>query len=434
MNETPIARSIDLEPDSEFRFEVDFEAKASIKLVKGTAEIFGTELAQGVEYTFSGRKAAIYTWHGCTLDVQGTFLVEYTANETPMNSYLNTHLAIQQLRIVAKDTVNMGPRVLVIGPQNVGKTSLCKILASYGYRQGEKPIYVSLDTAEGSITMPGAITATTINHLIDIEEGFGSSATTAAIGSVAVPLAYYFGYENPADNVKFYKLVADKLASTIQRRLASDTDSRIAGTIIDTPGLMDHVGYDIIQHMVDVFAVNVVIVLGHERLYSDMTRIYKDRNDISVVKLHKSGGVVERERAYMMQLQRTKIQEYFYGTPKLELSPYSMLINFSDLNIWRVGEAVAPSSALPLGMESQSNETELVKVDNLDMCLHSVMAILDAEDDAKPDARLLDSNVVGFIYISDVNDMTNKLTVLSPAPGRLPRKHVLMGSFKWLET
>ncbi|ORX44933.1 Clp1-domain-containing protein [Hesseltinella vesiculosa] len=426
-------RTVVLEPDSEFRFEVDFKNNASIKLIKGTAEIFGTELAEGNEYSFCGRKAAVYTWHGCTLEIQGSFLVEYTANETPMVSYLNAHLAIQDLRIKAKQANDMGPRILVVGPHDVGKTSLCKILASYGYRQGEKPLYVSLDTAEGAITMPGAVTATTINHLLDVEEGFGSSATTAAIGSVAVPLAYYYGYESPADNVKYYKLVTEKLASTIQRRLAADDESRISGSIIDTFGLVDHVGYEVTQHLVDVFAVNVIIVLGHERLYSDLTRIYNDRQDISVVKLHKSGGVVERDRAFRTQTQKAKIHEYFYGTSNYELAPYSMLLNFSDLHVWRVGETVAPTSAMPMGMDPQQAESELVKVTNLDMCLHSILAILDAED-TETEEQLLDSNVLGFIYISDVNENTRKMTVLSPAPGRLPRNHVLMGAFKWLET
>lgn len=141
-------REIVLATDHEFRFEVEFNTKASIKLLKGTAEIFGTELAVGVVYTFSGRKAAVYTWHGCTLQVKGQFLVEYTANETPMTSYLNTHLALEQKRQAAKVQQDLGPRVLVIGPHDVGKTSLCKILVSYSLRQGGSPIYVSLDTTE----------------------------------------------------------------------------------------------------------------------------------------------------------------------------------------------------------------------------------------------------------------------------------------------
>lgn len=141
-----------------------------------------------------------------------------------------------------------------------------------------------------------------------------------------------------------------------------------------------------------------MIVLGHERLYSDMNRIYGSNQKVSVVKLSKSGGVVERDRQFKIRLQRTKIHEYFYGTPKCELSPYSMLVNHDDIKIWRVGDVIAPSSALPLGMDSSSNETQLVKVDNYDMCLHSILAIVNI-DQTEPENRILENNVAGFIYV-----------------------------------
>jgi polyribonucleotide 5'-hydroxyl-kinase len=145
--------------------------------------------------------------------------------------------------------------------------------------------------------------------------------------------------------------------------------------------------------------VNVVIVLGHERLYSDMNRILNAKQpEISIIKLSKSGGVVERDKQFKNLLQRTKVHEYFYGTPKCELSPYSMLINYDDVKIWRVGDVIAPSSALPLGMEGSSNETQVVKVDSHEMCLHSILAILNAAPD-EHENRLLESNVVGFIYM-----------------------------------
>lgn len=143
--------------------------------------------------------------------------------------------------------------------------------------------------------------------------------------------------------------------------------------------------------------VNVLIVLGHERLYSDMNRMFSNKN-VSVVKLSKSGGVVERDRQFKTRLQRAKIHEYFYGTPKCELSPYSMLVNYDDIKVWRVGDVIAPSSALPLGMEGSSNETQVVKVDNYDMCLHSILAILNADQD-EHENRLLESNVAGFVYV-----------------------------------
>lgn len=177
----------------------------------------------------------------------------------------------------------------------------------------------------------------------------------------------------------------------------------------------------------------MLVVLGHERLYSDMNRLLASNKKISVVKLSKSGGVVERDRQFKARLQRAKIHEYFYGTPKCELSPYSMLVNYDDIKIWRVGDVIAPSSALPLGMDSSSNETQVVKVDNYDMCLHSILAILNA-DQNEHENRILENNVAGFIYVSDVDDEKRKVTILSPSPGRLPKKHLLMGSFKWMET
>ncbi|KAI7897765.1 Pre-mRNA cleavage complex II protein Clp1-domain-containing protein [Cokeromyces recurvatus] len=422
-----------LEPEHEFRFEVNFNNKVQIKLIKGTAEIFGTELASGIVYNFSGRKVAVYTWHGCTLEVKGQFAVKYTVNETPMTSYLNTHLALEQLREKArKQQDQRGPRVLVIGPHDVGKTSLCKILTSYSLKQGGNPIYISLDTTEGSITMPGTVTATCISNIMDVEEGFGSSATTAAsMGSSTMPLAYYYGFENPVENVKLYKLITSRLSDTVKRRMVADEACRTSGFIIDTAGLIDQVGYNIIQHVIEEFSVNVLIVLGNERLYSDMSRMYGDK-DVSVIKLTKSGGVVERDKQFKTLLQRAKIHEYFYGTPKLELAPYSMLVHYDDIKIWRVGDVIAPSSALPLGMEGSSNETQVVKVDNYEICLHSILAILNLNDD-QDENKILESNVAGFIYVSDVDEQKRKITILSPSPGRLPKKHLLMGSFKWME-
>ncbi|RUP46031.1 CLP1, cleavage and polyadenylation factor I subunit,-like protein, partial [Jimgerdemannia flammicorona] len=203
-----------LDPEHEFRFEVDYSATVKIKLTKGTAEIFGTELATGMSYEFSGRKVAVFSWHGC-----GKCSVEYQANETPMTSYLNTHLAIEQMRQDAQDRGEQGPRFGVAGydhrPERCG----------YALRQGRQPIFVSLDTNEGSITMPGTLTATSITHIIDVEEGFGSSATTAAsMGSSTMPLAYYFGHPGPAENVKLYKILMSRLAHAVRCRMAEDEE------------------------------------------------------------------------------------------------------------------------------------------------------------------------------------------------------------------
>ena len=44
------------------------------------------------------------------------------------------------------------PRVLVLGPENAGKTTACKILTNYAVRAGQdwKPTYVNVDPSEVS--------------------------------------------------------------------------------------------------------------------------------------------------------------------------------------------------------------------------------------------------------------------------------------------
>lgn len=37
--------------------------------MEGTAECFGTELVLDLDYIFTGTKSAIFTYHGCTLEV-----------------------------------------------------------------------------------------------------------------------------------------------------------------------------------------------------------------------------------------------------------------------------------------------------------------------------------------------------------------------------
>ena len=62
--------------------------------------------------------------------------------------------------------------------------------------------------------------------------------------------------------------------------------------------------------------------------------IYRLRNDCLNVRYFK---VVDRDNAFRRQLQMRKIREYFYGTPKCELSPYSTIVNFHDFSVYRVG-------------------------------------------------------------------------------------------------
>ena len=50
----------------------------------------------------------------------------YTSKETPMIMYLNTHAALEQLRQTAEKEKGRGPITMVVGPTDVGKSTLCR--------------------------------------------------------------------------------------------------------------------------------------------------------------------------------------------------------------------------------------------------------------------------------------------------------------------
>lgn len=71
--------------------------------------------------------------------------------------YLNCHACLEQLRIKAEADSGRGPVTLVVGPVDVGKTTVTKILLNYAARMGRRPIYVDLDVGQGGISIPGTI-------------------------------------------------------------------------------------------------------------------------------------------------------------------------------------------------------------------------------------------------------------------------------------
>lgn len=174
-----------------------------------------------------------------------------------MSQYANTHFALENLRKEAQQRGREGPRVLVVGPNNAGKTSLVKLLTAYALRQGGQPMVINTDSREAMLSIPGTLTATPFASIIDVEQGWGSSPTsTSSPVPVKLPLCYYYGLESPEDNTKLYRPIISRLALAVTSRLADDPDSKQTGMIIDTPGIISQgkEGYELISHIVSEFS------------------------------------------------------------------------------------------------------------------------------------------------------------------------------------
>ncbi|KAI1002617.1 mRNA cleavage and polyadenylation factor [Podosphaera aphanis] len=417
--------------NSEWRFEVAFGQTVQVRILSGTAEIFGTEIALNQTYRFQGTKTAIFSWHGCRIEVKGA-CEEYTAEETPMVQYVNTHFALEKLRDLAERNRSDGPRVLVVGPSNAGKTSLVKILTAYALRIGRRPMIVNTDPREGLLSIPGTLTATAFSTILDVEQGWGSSPTsTSSPIPVKLPLCYFYGLGNPEDNAKVYKPVLTRLALATMSRIADDKEIKHSGIIIDTPGVISQGkgGYDLISHIVSEFSVNVILVLGSERLHSEMQRRFSSYKlstggSITLVKVDKSGGCVDRDEEYLQQTREASIKEYFFGGLNGTLSPHTQQINFEDITIYRIKEA-GSSSFLP-GGEVMSDDETFEKIEPNPLMLHCTLAVMYAAE-SSPQEVIRDASIMGFVYVSEVDEKKRKLKVLAPMNTKFTDKPLIWG-------
>ena len=392
-----------------------------VTVVDGTAEVFGAELARGQTMTCArGKKMAIFTYHGARVEVRGKVEIAYVAGETPMVSYANTHSVLHAKRERATGAGAgagvEGPRVMCVGPTDVGKSTVCSILCNYATRAGYAPLYVDLDLGQGAITVPGTIGAAPIESQIDVEEGI----------PLEMPLVYYYG-DLTVNNPDYYKNIVTRLGHMLDQRSKANDEARAAGCVVNTMGWVDGLGLELLLHAREALNIDHVLVIGQERLFGQLQQKLAG-TECQVFRLQKSGGVVERTQEYRRASRDRMFKEYFYG-PTGEFAPASQTAYFSSISLYRIGGGPrAPSSALPIGQQPSTDPMRVAPVVPSTSLLHSVLAV----SHGKTQGELLSSNVAGFIYITEVDMVAKKFTYLSPCPGDLPSSVLLVGNIKWL--
>lgn len=409
---------IQLEKESELRFEVEAESEVKLELFSGKAEIFGTELSMGRKYIFSaGAKVAVFTWHGCHIKLSGRTEVSYISKETPMVVYLNTHVALEQMREKAEKEMTRGPRILVVGPSDVGKSTLCSILLNYGVRMGRTPVMIDLDVGQGQVSIPGTIGGYVAERTLDVEEVFSHTA----------PLVFHFGHTSPSKNLTLYNLLVSRVADVINDKCDKNPKVNFSGVIVNTGGWVKGSGYESLKHAAGAFEVDVIAVLDQERLYSELKRDMPDF--VQIVLLPKSGGVVERSQNTRAEVRDSKVREYFYGS-RNALFPHTFEVPFSEIKVYKIGAPALPDSCLPLGMKPQDNKTKLVPLQPGMALVHHVFSISSANS---TEDNLLEANVVGFVVFSEYHADKQSFTVLSPSPHPLPKNILLQTDLQFMD-
>jgi polyribonucleotide 5'-hydroxyl-kinase len=247
----------------------------------------------------------------------------------------------------------------------------------------------------------------------------GGSGEGAGAGA---PLAYFFGHVTPGADGAGAEMLHNALArlgDTVGRRLAASELARTSGLLVNTMGYVDGPGYDMLVDTLKLLQCDVVAVLGNDRLYARLTEAMAGvrlpaaggaatatageppARTVTVIKLPRSGGVVERSREARVRARDARIHEYFYGPPPRDggvplLAPVSLTVPWDDVTIVRVGGMTSDSGILPIGRASVLDPLRTTVVFPSEATL---LRKLLAVSYATAEKQVPHVNVAGFVHV-----------------------------------
>lgn len=446
--------------------------KIYVTVLSGICEVLGTELANDVEYCFQDWNFNILAiedsrikWRlvNLMIPLNDPFINSITPNDTAKYVY-NLYFAIEKLRYSSFT----GPNLLILGNTNTGKTSLSRILSSYSIKnKAYQPMFINLDPIQPIVSPPGCVMATPISDLIDLQSPFWNESLTSGATKLhsRQPLIKNFGLEKIEENLNWYAEIVRQTLDTVNRRLNNDPLVQRSGCIIDTPSCF-YESYEnfknILQMIISKMNIDIVVILSSNTdedisatINDEPINNIIDKNRCTIIKLPKLSGVIPNDDAYKRLLQRLAIRDYFYGDINTVITPYVTSCDFTDLIIWKIPanneynslsgqEDTETASNSIQNLNDTNNNLENVITDaitpltlqpvevNQSNLQHAIIAIYYCPKRSDP-KEILQSSVMGFALITEVNEKRQKCKLLLPVPGSLPKNALMLTSYRYLE-
>lgn len=227
------------------------------------------------------------------------------------------------------------------------------------------------------------------------------------------------------------------LASKVNERLSKDVDAKSSGIIVNTCGIFESLGHDVITSIIQLLSIDIVLVMGSDKVYSSLTSNLPHEAAI-IVTLPRSGGVVNRDAKTRSKSRKNKIGTYFYG--KNNLAPERKALKLSSVELFQAGR-VQLSEGMKFIGDRTDDKTSLFRVTPSIDLAHRILAVVHPSTESLDTSRfndelpqeLLSGNVAGFVYVIEVNLEKDQIVVLTPCPGELPSRYLFKGSIQWYE-
>lgn len=85
--------------------------------------------------------------------------------------------------------------------------------------------------------------------------------------------------------------------------------------------------------------------------------VTSNKESVTITRLDKSGGCVDRDEEFMRKSQEIAIREYFFGDLKRTLSPHTQQVSFDEAVIYKIreGEHSDPTYSTAADVNSRFN-------------------------------------------------------------------------------
>ena len=390
------------------------DKEGAFTLMLGQASVFGCPLRANVKYSFCNRGIPIFTTTGCRIEVVSGD-VRVGIHDSAIEEI---HMLLEQDRKDSLAADRGGPRVLIVGEVDTGKSSLARTLCNLAVAsnalnsrrvggkteraadgQDEEDVapertaisFVDLDIGQQSLSCPGTICTAFIDEPLAVDDNFNS----------VMPLVFFLGEPNPSYPGVFDRYL-DCMAHTrrcIDSLQSTDFEHRRGGTIINTMGWVKGLGLEIIRRAIEVFQVTHVIVTGANiELFDTMRQVtMDDPRGVSVLHYRSPVSMFKRNQGVRRAARDSLMENYFYGSGRVQLVPSRVTVKLQD---------VAVLNAVTL--------EPLMTLIPFTLCAVSLAA---SEDEVSS------ANVAGFVILTDIGHQA--LGLLSPSPGPLPGRFLL---------
>jgi polyribonucleotide 5'-hydroxyl-kinase len=332
-----------------------------------------------------------------------------------------------------------------------------------------------------------------------------ASASSSSLLPNASPLVFWYGStdlsSSETSNPDLYKSFLDKMGQCIDARLSDGnssnnnanpqenhfTDAKASGIIVNGCGWIEDMGFELVKHSIQALDINVVLVMGHDRLYSMLSTLYnkmreqKQKGDISignntatpkVIKLPRSGGIVTRNPDFRHVSRILSMKQYFYGESIVPNSTYAntltnlatssitsnseglsvstsslvnqyapslIELNFSDVRIYKMENVNLSSSMLPVSAKQTSEAVQLTQIHDIEISLkHRMLAVchpmaVEKYERSGEPRDLYMAGVTGFVVVEKIDENKEIISLLSPCAGSLASSTLLAANITWRE-